>query len=100
MTDARRVPRASKRLLRAWAWLAGALAFLAPAAVLGAAPRPPETGADAGQRPTLVIRRVTRRIVITRPSAPAPVRYISGGSASSGSGSVSSPPAATSTGGS
>lgn len=100
MTEGRRRPRASKRLLRAWAWVAAALAFLAPAAVLGAAPKPPEQGARAGEPPTLVIRKVTRRIVITRPSAPAPIRYVSGGSASSGSSTVSSTPATTSTGGS
>lgn len=68
-----RPPRASKRELRAWAWIAGGLAFLAPAAVLGAAPEPPETarpGAD------VVVRKITRRIVIVESAAPAPVRYI------------------------
>ena len=100
MTEESRRPRASKRELRAWAWVAGALAFLAPAAVLGAVPKPPQDAANERQRPTLVIRKITRRIVVTRPSAAAPVRYISGGSASSGSSSVTSTPAATSTGGS
>lgn len=80
--------------------MAGSLAFLAPAAVLSAAPKPPVDGIRAGQRPTIVVREVTRRIVITRPSTPAPVRYVPGGSASSGSSPVSSTPAATSTGGS
>lgn len=100
MTERARRPRVSARELRAWAWVAGALAFLAPAAVLGAAPRPPTTAAPASERPTLVIRTLTRRIVVTRPAAPAPVRYVAGGTASSGSGASNPPPAATSTGGS
>ncbi len=96
-----RRPRASKRELRAWAWVAGALAFLAPAAILGAVPKPPQdAAASTRQRPTVVVRKITRRIIVTKPSAPAQVRYISGGSASSGTSSVSSAPAATSTGGS
>jgi hypothetical protein len=99
MTDRTRRPRASKRELRAWAWVAGALAFLAPAGVLGAVPKPPQDPASPKQPPTLVIRKITRRVVVTRPSAPAPIRYIPGGSASAGTSSVSSTPA-TSTGGS
>jgi len=99
MTEEVRRPRASKRELRAWAWVAGALAFLAPAAVFGAAPKPPQDTAQETDRPALVIRKITRRIVITRPAASSPVRYVVGGSAS-GSGSVGSAPAATSTGGS
>lgn len=99
MTESVRRPRASKRELRAWAWVAGALAFLAPAAVFGAVPKPPQDTAQATDRPALVIRKITRRIVITRPAASSPVRYVASGS-TSGSGSVSSAPAATSTGGS
>lgn len=94
-----RRPRASRRELRAWAWVAGALAFLAPAAVLGAVPKPPAP-ASAAQRPTVVVRKITRRIIVSKPAAPAPIRYVSGGSASTGTSSVSSTPAATSTGGS
>jgi hypothetical protein len=100
MTEAGRRPRASKRELRLWAWVAGGLAFLAPAAVLGAAPKPPQDAARAAERPRVVIRKITRRIVITQPAASAPVRYVSGGTASSGSSSMASVPAATSTGGS
>jgi hypothetical protein len=98
MTERARRPRASKRELRAWAWIAGALAFLAPAAVFGAVPKPPQDAAAASVRPNLVIRKITRRVVITHPAGPAPVRYVSGGS--SGSTSVSSSAPATSTGGS
>lgn len=99
MTENVRRPRASKRELRAWAWVAGALAFLAPAAVFGAAPKPPQDTPQATDRPDFVIRKITRRIVITRPAASSPVRYVTGGS-TSGSSGVSSAPAATSTGGS
>jgi hypothetical protein len=100
MTEEVRRRRASKRELRAWAWVAGAIAFVAPAAVLGAVPKPPQdTTAQATKRPDIVIRKITRRIVITRPTASAPVRYVSAGT-TSGSSAVSSTPAATSTGGS
>ena len=99
MTDKKPRPRASKRELRAWAWVAGALAFVAPAAVFGAVPKPPQDTPQASGRPNLVIRKITRRIVITRPAASTNVRYVTGGS-TSGSSSVSSAPAAASTGGS
>jgi len=100
MTERAPRQRASKRELRAWAWVAGAIAFVAPAAVFGAVPKPPQdTGAQATKGPDIVIRRITRRIVITRPAASSPVRYVSAGS-TSGSSTVSSTPAATSTGGS
>lgn len=98
MTEGARRPRASKRELRAWAWVAGALAFVAPAAVFGAVPKPPQDAARASDRPNLVVRKITRRIVVTRPAA-THVRYVTGGS-TSGSGSVSSAPATASTGGS
>jgi hypothetical protein len=99
MTEPMRRPRASKRELRAWAWVAGALAFLAPAAVFGAVPKPPQDAARASARPDVVIRKITRRIVITRPAASSQVRYVTGGS-TSGSTTVSSAPAVASTGGS
>ena len=53
MTEKARRPRVSKRELRAWAWVAGALAFLAPAAVLGAVPKPPQevAGQEQAARP-------------------------------------------------
>lgn len=99
MTEKVRRPRASKRELRAWAWVAGAIAFLAPAAVFGAVPKPPQDAAQGVNPRDIVIRKITRRIVITRPTASSPVRYVTGGS-TSGSSSVSSAPAAASTGGS
>ena len=97
MTERPRRRRAPKWELRLWAWIAGALAFLAPAAVFGAVPKPPQVAAGGSDRPELVIRRITRRIVITHPTAASQIRYVAGGS--SGSSGVSSP-AATSTGGS
>lgn len=103
MTDrARR--RASKRELRAWAWTAGGLAFLAPWAALGASPQPASARA-AGERPVILIRKITRRVVVQHPSAnQAPVRYVyaNGGSASSvpNAGAVNAAPPMTNTGGS
>jgi len=99
MTENVRRARASKPALRAWAWVGGALAFLAPAAVFGTAPKPAHDARQSTDPSDLVIRRITRRIVITRPAASSSVRYVSGGSAS-GSSSAGSAPAVTSTGGS
>ena len=100
-----RVPRAraTRRELRAWAWVAGSLALVAPWAAITGSPPPAAAG---GERPVTVIRRITRRIIITHPAQPAGVRYVyvtpsgSSSTSSSGSGSSSAPPPATSTGGS
>lgn len=83
--------RASKRELRAWAWIAGALAFVAPWAAIAANPRP-ATADDEGrnERPVKIIRRVTRRIVIRDPVEDAGVRYVYVPGAASSSSSVSS----------
>jgi len=103
MTERGRRPRASRRELRAWAWVAGGLALVAPWAVISGSP-PPAAAAD-GKRPVTVIRRITRRVIITQPAQPADVRYVyasspSGSSSSSSSSSSSAPPPTTSTGGS
>jgi hypothetical protein len=95
--------RASKRELRAWAWIAGGLAFAVPWAALGAAPKPPSVQASAAdsQRPVVIVRKITRRVIVSHPSVPAPVRYVTAPSSSNGSGSGTSaapPPPATSTG--
>lgn len=65
-------PRASRRALRAWASVAGILAFLVPTGALARSPEPP-----AEARRVLVIRRVLRRIVVVerRPTS-TPVRYV------------------------
>jgi hypothetical protein len=98
MTDAsskaRRLP---KRLLRVWAWIAGALAFFTPWAVLGVSPKPPAgTAAPAAGRPVILIRKITRRVIIQAAPKSQPIRYVY---ASGSSGSSSSAPV-TSSGGS
>ncbi|HEX6231003.1 MAG TPA: hypothetical protein VF029_04775 [Actinomycetota bacterium] len=110
MTDRAPRRRASKRELRVWAWIAGGLALFAPWAGLGASPKPAAT-ASAGpdERPVIVIRKITRRIVIRERPAQAPVTYVytegsssgsSGGSSGGGSVNAAPPPPATNTGGS
>lgn len=83
--------RASKRELRVWAWVAGAAAFLAPLSALGASPKPAEDAAAAGNRPVVIVRKITRRVVVRERPSPAPVRYVVAGPTSS---SASSPSAA------
>ncbi|HSL15867.1 MAG TPA: hypothetical protein VK962_06260 [Actinomycetota bacterium] len=94
--------RASKRELRAWAWIAGALAFLAPWTAIAANPKP-ATAVDGGraERPVKIIHRITRRVVIRDPVEDAGVRYVYvGGGSSSSSSSTSSSGASGSAGGS
>jgi hypothetical protein len=96
MTDRATKPRRlSKRALRAWAWLAGALAFFSPWAVLGLSPRPPASDA-AGQaaRPVIIIRKITRRVIIRDAPKPQPIRYVTVG----GGAGYSSAPVTTSGG--
>jgi hypothetical protein len=78
--------------------LAGGLAFLAPFAALGASPKPPsDRAADAGRqrRPVLVVRKITRVVVVRDQPAEAPIRYVYAPSSSSSSTntSVAAPPA-------
>ncbi|MGH2578534.1 MAG: hypothetical protein ACRDG9_12420 [Actinomycetota bacterium] len=96
MTDRATKPRRlSKRALRAWAWLAGALAFFSPWAFLGLSPRPP-AGEAAAQtaRPVIIIRKITRRVIIHDAPKPQPIRYVTVG----GGGGYSSAPVTTTAG--
>lgn len=94
MTDVRSKPRRlSKRLLRAWAWIAGALAFFTPWAVLGMSPKPAaDAAAPAAGGRVIVIRRITRRVIIQDAPKAQPIRYVyaSGSSGSSASAPVTS----------
>ena len=107
MTEARagqaqhkRRARLPKHVLRAWAWIAGTLAFFTPWVVLGTSPRPATAEAPA-KRPVVVIRKITRRVVIRQAAKPAPVRYVYTGGGGGGGSSYSAPPApVASTGGS
>jgi hypothetical protein len=95
MTDpAAKRRRLSKRVLRAWAWLAGALAFFSPWAVLGLSPKPPPSAMAQPARPVIIIRRITRRVIIREAPKPQPVRYVTVG----GGSGYSAPPVTTSGG--
>jgi len=103
MTE-KRAPRAraSRRELRAWAWVAGGLALLVPWAVVAEAQ---QASATKDKRPVVVVRRITRRVIITQPAKPSGVQYVytsapSSSSSSSSSSSGGGAPAPTSTGGS
>ena len=113
MTE-RRPPRAraTRSELRAWAWVAGGLALVTPWAAVAEAP---DASAGHEKRPVLIVRKVTRRVVVAHPAEPAGVQYVyvngpsssGGGSSTSSSSSSSSgnsgggaPPPTTSTGGS
>jgi hypothetical protein len=104
MTDRAARRRASNRELRLWAWVAGGLAFTAPWAALAGAPKPASAAAPAGERrPVLVVRTITRRVIVTHPRSDAPVRYVPAPPDGSSSGGAAAPPPqppATSTGGS
>ena len=96
MTE-KRAPRAraTRRELRAWAWVAGGLALIAPWAAVADAP---EASAGSEKRPVLIVRKVTRRVVITYPAQPAGVQYVYVNGPSSGSGSSSSSSSSSSSG--
>ena len=112
MTERPRPRRLSRWTLRALAWIAEALAFLSPFAGLTISPKPAtaEQSSGDGARRVIVVRRITRRVIVQPAPERQPVRYVyvgggsSGGSAPASGGYVSSavaaPPPATSTGGS
>lgn len=115
MTERAPRRRASKRALRVWAWVTGGIAFLAPLGALAASPGPPAADVAQGRpdRPVLVIRRITKRIVVREQPADVPVQYVYAPSTTSsapGSTTVAAPaapapapppaPPATTTGGS
>ena len=89
--------RASRRQIRLWAWIAGALSFFAPFGLFGLSPRPTAgVAAQSGAKPTRtrppkprrpVVVVVTKKIVIEDPAAPssssgttvtssAPINYV------------------------
>ncbi len=110
MTDApKRRTRLSKGRVRMVAWVAGGATFVTGVGVLGAAPKPeasdaaPSTG--TARRPVVIVRTVLRRVIVTAPTASAPVEVVaapsrSEGSSSSTGGAAAPAPITTSTGGS
>ncbi len=104
--------RLSRRALRALAWAAGGLAFASPFAALTISPRPAAAEVTERPRRVIVVRKITRRVIVhAAPETPA-VRYVyvdggssgstgsSTGPSASGGTAVAAPSAPTSTGGS
>lgn len=93
--------RLSKRALRVWAWIIGTAAFASPWVALGLSPKPSTASASpASKRPVVIIRKITRRVIVRSSPKPAPVHYVyAGGSSSGGSVSLAASPTTT-TGGS
>ena len=96
MTEvAKRRRRLSKGALRALAWIAGGAAFAAPFASLTVSPRPATAAsADTGSgRRVIIVKKITRRVVVhPAPDTPAvQYVYVGNGSSSSSTASTSSP---------
>jgi hypothetical protein len=97
----RRPPRWSRSRLRTLAWITGIATFVGSLGVLGASPKPESTrAATVRDRPSVLVRRITRRIVIVHPSVGAPVAIVPPSTNSTASSSGSMPAAPPSTGGS
>jgi hypothetical protein len=95
MTEAReRRSRLSKRALRVWAWIAGGVAFFSPWVALGLAPKPTGQVTSPKARQVIVVRKITRRIIVQDAAKPAPIRYVT----SSSSGGSYSPPTTSTSG--
>jgi hypothetical protein len=98
MTDVpRRKARWSRGRLRTLAWATGIATFLAGVGALGASPMP-ETAQPPREdrrvpRQRVIVRRITRRVVVVEPATSAPVTYVQAPSVSSSSSSSGSAPA-------
>jgi hypothetical protein len=86
--------RASRKVVRVWAWTVGALSFLSPWVLFNSWPKPAFSAASAApttttpQRPVVIV--VTKKIVYTKSpsssvstSGGGPVQYVSAPSAPS-----------------
>lgn len=98
-----RKARWSRGRLRALAWTTGLATFLTGIGVLGAAPMPerehvPGDGWVPRQR--VIIRRITRRVIVVEPAASAPITYVQAPSVGSSPPGSMAAPAPPSTGGS
>jgi hypothetical protein len=95
---ARRRPRISKRMLRAWAWIAGGTALFAPLGALAAQPKVATPSAASAGRP-VIVKQTIRRVILVSPrmaASPQRVVYVGGGTSAGGS----APAPVTATGGS
>lgn len=75
----KRPKRWAKGRVRALAWGTGAATFLAGIGVLGVAPKPAASAAPGGRlapRRQVIVRHITRRVVIVEPATSAPVTYV------------------------
>lgn len=86
-TDApRRKARWSRGRLRSLAWTTGIATFLAGVGALGAAPMPEQAQLSRGgwaPRQRVIVRRITRRVVVVEPATSAPITYVQAPSVSS-----------------
>ena len=93
-----RKARWSRGRLRALAWTTGLATFLAGIGALGSTPMPERAQAPRDRwapRQRVIVRRITRRVVVVEPAASAPITYVQAPSvSSSSSGSVATAPAA------
>ncbi|MGZ4110199.1 MAG: hypothetical protein ACXVP7_10995 [Actinomycetota bacterium] len=98
-----RPKRASRALVRTWAWTAGALSFLSPFALFGLYPKPAQgaattraaTKVSPTRRPVVVI--VTKKIVYTHAatsstSSSGPINYVYAPAAPAVATSCATPP--------
>lgn len=104
MTEVRRrKTRWSRWRLRTLAWTTGIATFLAGVAALGASPLPETTQPPRDRsvpRQRVVVRRITRRVVVVEPAKNTPVTYVQAPTVSSSSGGAPAPAPPPPTGGS
>jgi hypothetical protein len=102
MTDRPKPRRLSRWALRALAWVAGGLAFLTPFAGLTISPKPAtaEPGANEQGRQLIIVRQITRRLIVRPAPERKPVQYVYVGGGSPGGSSGSSAPSRAGGGGS
>ncbi len=107
MTEAaRRRRRLSRGALRAIAWVAGGAAFAAPFASLTVSPKPATAEASAPRRPVVIVKKITRRVIVRAAPETPEVRYVyvgspggpSSGTAGGGPAPVAAPPPTTTRG--
>jgi hypothetical protein len=73
--------RASRGLVRVWAWTLGGLSFLSPLALFGVFPKPAQATIAPSRRPVVVV--ITKKIIYTKSasssvssSGTGPVNYV------------------------
>ncbi|HEX5949982.1 MAG TPA: hypothetical protein VFZ96_03175 [Actinomycetota bacterium] len=108
MTEAAKRRRLSRGALRALAWIAGGATFASSFASLTVSPRPATAADTARPRRVVIVKKITRRVIVREAPDTSPrYVYVGGGSSGSSSGpsggstvSASAPSSTTSSGGS